>query len=119
MSTPRKNIISIIWDFDETLSVNDSTTEVVNSLQGTKDGGDFWENIKLLRGDKKQPEWHHVLASDAPIWMYSLSRLACERKIPLNSEFFRLILPQIKLSKASNLKVLPWPCPWLTSILPT
>lgn len=98
MNTSKKNIISIVWDFDETLSVNDSTTEVVKSLQGTKDGGDFWKLIKSLRGDKKQPEWHHVLASDAPIWMYSLSRLAFQKKVPLNSEFFRkFVLPQVKL----------------------
>jgi len=97
MSTSKKNIISIVWDFDETLSVNDSTTEVVKSLQGTKDGGGFWKFIKSLRGDKKQPEWHHVLASDAPIWMYSLSRLAFQKKVPLNSEFFKFVLPQVKL----------------------
>lgn len=98
MSTHLKNRISIVWDFDETLSVNDSTTEVVKVLQGTKDGGDFWSIIKSLRGDKKKPDWHHVLASDAPIWMYSLSRLASKKKVPLNSEFFgKFVLPQVDL----------------------
>ena len=29
------------------------------------------------------------LPSDAPIWMYSLSRLASAKKIPLNKEFFK------------------------------
>lgn len=76
----------------------DSTTKVVEILQGSDRGSEFWKYVKSLRGDENQPVWEHVLASDAPIWMYALSRLAAEKKIPLNSEFFRkFVLPHIKL----------------------
>lgn len=35
---------------------------------------------------------------DAPIWMYSLSRLAATKKVPLNAEFFKeFVLPEIVL----------------------
>ena len=89
--------IAIVWDFDGTLTPDDSTTKVVEFL-GENKKGDFWEeNIKSLRGDKKLPKWEHVLASDAPIWMYVLSRLAFKHKAPLNKEFFRFILPKIGL----------------------
>lgn len=90
--------IAIVWDFDGTLTPLDSTTKTVEVLQGNNSGGDFWKYIKSLRGDTKQPSWQHILASDAPIWMYSLSRLAAKKKIPLNAEFFReFVLPDIEL----------------------
>lgn len=89
--------IAIVWDFDGTLTPQDSTTLVVEFLEG---GGakEFWPYVKGLRGDQKRPRWEHVLASDAPIWMYALSRIAFKRKVPLNAEFFsKFIAPQIKL----------------------
>lgn len=89
--------IAIVWDFDGTLSPDDSTTKTVEILDGDKPGDEFWSYIKSLRGDKRKPSWEHVLASDAPIWMYSLSRLAFKKKVPLNAEFFReFVLPSIK-----------------------
>ncbi len=91
--------IAIVWDFDGTLSPDDSTTKVVETLQGDGKGGPFWDYIHSLRGDKNDPaEWEHILAMDAPIWMYSLSRLAVQKKVPLNKEFFqKFVLPKIKL----------------------
>lgn len=90
--------IAIVWDFDGTLSPEDSTTKTVEILEEKKSAGDFWEYIHKLRGDKKDTEWEHVLASDAPIWMYSLSRLAFEKGVPLNSEFFKeFVVPKITL----------------------
>jgi hypothetical protein len=85
--------IAIVWDFDGTLTPIDSTTKVVEILQGG-DGGDFWKYVKSLRGDQKRPKWEHVLASDAPIWMYALSRIAFAKKVPLNEEFFRHFVKQ-------------------------
>jgi 2-hydroxy-3-keto-5-methylthiopentenyl-1-phosphate phosphatase len=91
--------IAIVWDFDGTLTPDDSTTKVVEVLLGPdKTGNDFWITIKKLRGDHKLPKWEHILAMDAPIWMYALSRLAGKLKVPLNSEFFKeFVLPHIKL----------------------
>ena len=90
--------IAIVWDFDQTLTVEDTTTTVVEFLQGRATGGEFWDRIHDLRGDAKQVTWEHVLASDAPIWMYALSRLAFENKVPLNAEFFgKFIAPRVTL----------------------
>lgn len=90
--------IAIVWDFDGTLTPMDSTTKVVEILQGVDQGSIFWRYVKSLRGDQEQPVWEHVLAMDAPIWMYALSRIAAKKRIPLNSEFFRdFALPHIAL----------------------
>ncbi len=90
--------IAIVWDFDGTLTPDDSTTKVVEALEGKGKGSEFWGYIKSLRGDTPLPEWEHILASDAPIWMYSLARIAFRRKVPLNTEFFReFVLPNITL----------------------
>lgn len=87
--------IAIVWDFDGTLIPDDSTLKAAKEL-GAED--DFFDTIKLLRGDKNRPKWEHILASDAPIWMYSLARMADEKNVPLNSEFFReFVLPKINL----------------------
>ncbi len=87
--------IGIVWDFDGTLSPDDSTNVTVDVLAGPRD---FWAIIKKLRGDTDRPKWEHILASDAPIWMYSLSRLAATRRVPLNAEFFKeFVLPRIRL----------------------
>lgn len=92
--------ISIIWDFDGTLTPDDSTTKVVEHFQGNNKGDEFWNMIKDLRGESSQKKlsWEHILASDAPIWMYSLGMMATKRQIPLNEEFFnKEILKAIKL----------------------
>jgi 2-hydroxy-3-keto-5-methylthiopentenyl-1-phosphate phosphatase len=90
--------IAIVWDFDGTLSPDDSTTKTVEILDGDKPGSEFWSNIKALRGDQRRPQWEHVLASDAPIWMYALSRLAFKKRVPLNKEFFNeFVVPKIEM----------------------
>lgn len=90
--------IAIIWDFDGTLTPQDSTTTVVEILDTSVSGKNFWKTVKSLRGDEKRPEWRHVLASDAPIWMYALSRIAFAKRIPLNAEFFgTFVKPHISL----------------------
>jgi 2-hydroxy-3-keto-5-methylthiopentenyl-1-phosphate phosphatase len=89
--------IAIVWDFDGTLSPDDSTTKVVEILDPEHSGAEFWKYVKNLRGDQRRPKWEHVLASDAPIWMYALSRIASKKRIPLNTEFFNLVKPHISL----------------------
>jgi hypothetical protein len=90
--------IAIVWDFDGTLTPQDSTTKVVEILQAGTTGDDFWKTVKNLRGDQRRPEWRHVLASDAPIWMYALSRIAFAQGVPLNAEFFeKFVKPHVAL----------------------
>lgn len=91
--------IAIVWDFDGTLTPIDSTTKTVEVVTKNEAGGKlFWDYIKSLRGDTKKPKWEHVLASDAPIWMYALSRIASSKGIPLNAQFFKeFVVPQITL----------------------
>lgn len=88
--------ISLIWDFDGTLTPNDSTSLVVEYLDGAH-SDTFWNHIKTLRGDRNKPDWEHVLASDAPIWTYALSRIAFSKKVPLNKEFLSSFSTSIKL----------------------
>ncbi len=89
--------ISILWDFDGTLTPVDSTTETVKVLEKNSPKK-FWNEIKNLRGDRKEPKWEHILASDTPIWMYTLSRIAHQKKIPLNKEFFKkFVVPKVEL----------------------
>jgi 2-hydroxy-3-keto-5-methylthiopentenyl-1-phosphate phosphatase len=90
--------IAIVWDFDGTLTPQDTTTKVVEILETGQSGNEFWKTVKSLRGDQKKPKWEHVLASDAPIWMYALSRIAFAKGVPLNSEFFeKFIKPHVSL----------------------
>jgi hypothetical protein len=90
--------IAIVWDFDGTLTPQDTTTKVVEVLQAGQSGNEFWNTVKRLRGDARQPKWEHVLASDAPIWMYALSRAAFAKRVPLNTEFFeKFVKPHITL----------------------
>lgn len=88
--------IAVVWDFDGTLTPDDSTTKTVEVLGGSE--SEFWKYVKGLRGDTKLPKWEHILASDAPIWMYALSRIAFTKRVPLNTEFFeRFVKPAIAL----------------------
>jgi len=81
--------ICLVWDFDGTLTPDDSTSLVIDTIDARRGSQEFWKFIKSLRGDDRKPKWQHVLAMDAPSWMYALSRIAAAGGIPLNSEFFR------------------------------
>lgn len=100
--------IAIIWDFDGTLMPKDSTTQVAEIIRGKPGfGKDFWDTVKRLTEktyynprtqQEEKSEWEHLLGSDAPAWMFILSRMAHKEKIPLNSEFFReVVVPEIEL----------------------
>lgn len=93
--------IAIVWDFDKTLTPVDSTSKVIEHFNG--DGGDreFWSMIKKIgqSGYSNKKDWEHVLASDAPTWMYSLSQIAYAHKKPLNKDFFKELDSEVKLFK--------------------
>ena len=92
--------IAIVWDFDGTLTPYDSTT-IAAEVLGAGDGKKFWDEVHALKGDgdgDPEIEWQHILASDAPVWMYALSRVAFANKIPLNEQFFgKFVKPRIEL----------------------
>ena len=92
--------IAIVWDFDGTLTPDDSTTKVVEIFKN-EGGNEFWKFVKsFYKG--QTPSWQHILASDAPIWMFSLSKEASQKNIPLNKEFFKqFVLPEITLYENS------------------
>lgn len=94
-----QNNIAIVWDFDGTLTPGDSTTKTVEFFLGKGAHNAFWDRIQKLKGTKQTGQnWEHVLAMDAPIWMYSLSELARAEGVPLNTEFFQKnILKTIEL----------------------
>ncbi len=92
--------IALLWDFDGTLTPSDSTSKTFEIVSGNSRADEFWSYVKGLRGDQGEdrPEWEHILASDAPIWMYALSRVAHRKGIPLNDEFFeKFVVPEIAL----------------------
>ncbi len=93
--------IAIVWDFDGTLTEHDSTSKVIEHFKGSGGEKDFWNLIKNLgqSGYHNKQDWEHVLASDAPTWMYSLSKIAYANKVPLNGEFFKKLVPKVPLFK--------------------
>lgn len=93
------NNIAIIWDFDGTLTPHDSTSKVIEHFKGSGSEAAFWNLIKSLgqSGYTDKKDWEHVLASDAPTWMYSLSKIAAAHNVPLNQQFFQKLAGQVPL----------------------
>lgn len=93
--------IGIVWDFDGTLAPDDSTMKTVEIISsGEVSGDEFFRRVKQLKGETSvaETDWKHIQAMDAPIWMYTLSRMASEKSIPLNTEFFRtFVKPHVQL----------------------
>ena len=92
-----ENNISIIWDFDKTLTPQDSTTELLKYF--VQDTNAFWEEVKEISGVKSA---NSVSTSEAPVWMYLLSEFASsvktQKKIGLSESAIRkVILGKIKL----------------------
>ena len=80
--------ISIVWDFDGTLTPNDSTSKIFEYFLGKNQIKKLWKWIKTVNGTQTNPSWERLLSSDAPTWMYVLSRIAFENNVPLTTEFF-------------------------------
>ena len=90
------NNISIIWDFDKTLTPHDSTTELIHFFTGHSTQ-QFWEKVKKISG----VDADSISTSDAPVWMYLLSEMAVhpttKNKIALDeARFGTLIADKIK-----------------------
>lgn len=80
--------IAIVWDFDGTLTPDDSTSKIVEHFLGTDERDNFWEWIKKVNGSMSELSWERMLSSDAPTWMYVLSRIAFSERVPLTKKFF-------------------------------
>ena len=84
------NNISIIWDFDKTLTPQDSTTELIRYFLGNKTQY-FWEEVKNISGvNATVPD--SISTSEAPVWMHLLLEIAIYRdtgdKMELNETLF-------------------------------
>ena len=100
----RHRNISIIWDFDGTLTPDDSTSEIIEYFFGKGKKSNFWNWIKDVNGSLSEVNWERMLSSDAPTWMYALSRIAFIKRVPLSQEFFskREITNLVKLYPGAN-----------------
>ena len=67
--------ISIIWDFDKTLTPYDSTTELIRFFIKNKPEK-FWEEVKEISGVNSKAPVDSISTSEAPVWMYLLSAMA-------------------------------------------
>ena len=96
--------ISIVWDFDGTLTPDDSTSKIVEHFLGENRKDDYWKWIKQVNNSLSESSWERMLSSDAPTWMYVLSRIASQKRMLLNSEFFarKEIVTLVKLYSGAN-----------------
>ena len=90
MNLPKKfpRNISIVWDFDGTLTPEDSTSKIVEYFLGEGKENDFWKAIKNVNGSLSENNWERMLSSDAPTWMYVLARIAFSKNEVLSKQFF-------------------------------
>ena len=103
----KDNHISIIWDFDGTLTpaVPKDSTGITIEYMTDEHPDNFWETVHLLsrktnnsKKNDSRDAMESVLASDTPVWMFALSQIAFLKNKPLNKEFFRkFIAPKIQL----------------------
>ena len=75
MSKVKNKNISIIWDFDKTLTPEDSTTKFLSVF--TKNTEDFWKEVKEISGVNSA---NSISTSEAPVWMAILAELAKDSK---------------------------------------
>ena len=68
--------ISIVWDFDGTLTPDDSTSEIIEYFLGKGKKTTFWKWVKSVNGSLSEVNWERMLSSDASTWMYALARIA-------------------------------------------
>jgi len=82
-----KNCISIIWDFDGTLTSQDSTTDLIQKLTHNTNMKKFWKSVKKISRVKPKTAVNSISTSETPAWMYMLSEIANAHSFPLDIEF--------------------------------
>ncbi len=97
--------ISILWDFDGTLTPDDSTTKFIDELLKVNIK-DFWKDVKRIRGNNSKKQIDYLLASDAPIWMHLVSEYANKKEYRLNESFFnkKVSADELKIDLFNNCK---------------
>ena len=88
------NNISIVWDFDKTLTPQDSTTELIRYFLGSKTQY-FWKEVKNISGvNATAPD--SISTSEAPVWMHLLLEIAIfhdtRKKMELNETLFNNLI---------------------------
>ena len=68
--------ISIVWDFDKTLTKMDSTEELIKVFLRGSPIEKFWKEVRELSGTQSDKPMNSISTSDAPVWMYMLSELS-------------------------------------------
>ena len=110
----KKYNISIVWDFDKTLTPVDSTTELIKIFlkNPSKEISEFWRRVKSISGTKAKRPMDSISTSDAPVWMFMLSELA---KDP-NGNPIRLDKKKLKEIIAHKIAFYPEVLPFLQRI---
>ena len=93
------NNISIIWDFDKTLTPQDSTTELIRYFLGSETQY-FWKEVKKISGVDAKAPIDSISTSEAPVWMNLLLEIAVyndnKKKMELDeAQFSKLIAHKI------------------------
>ena len=68
--------ISVVWDFDKTLTPLDSTTELINKFLEPQYRKGFWNVVKKISGVQSNKPMDSISTSEAPVWMHFLSEIA-------------------------------------------
>ena len=99
--TNKKNCISIIWDFDGTLTAQDSTTDLIQILTHNVHMKEFWKSVKKISRVKPKTAVNSISTSETPAWMYMLSEIANTHSFPLDTKFNKLYM----IAFAKNIKL--------------
>ena len=104
LSSKKQSNIAIVWDFDKTLTPEDSTSELIKVfLREGESIQDFWKEVKKVSKTKTNVPVESISTSDAPVWMYLLSEMAHKS----DSTFFGLDKESIKKIIAHKIEFYP------------
>ena len=101
LANKQERNIAIILDYDGTCTPDCSTSKLIEILS-EQTADEFWSVMDVHRKtiDENRPDGEHTFASNAPVWLYSLAKIANERNpsIPLDERFFsKYVAPVINL----------------------
>ena len=92
-----KQNISIIWDFDKTLTPKCSTGKLVEKITG-ESKLNFWKKVDQISDIKRSPNVERP-RYETVAWMSVLAKQANDKKIIMDQSFFKEAANQIELYK--------------------